>query len=348
MTTRTNYNQLSREIGLTCIAPSIDLKDRVVVITGGADGIGGALTRAAHLHGATVVAVDKQAEKLHALKKEFRSKRFVGIERDLLKPMDQEFRDALTEVCSRLGKVDSYVMNAGAVRLGEGAKNLMDPKCPQEIRDLFQLNAVNHLEIFQILQPQLVKSDAGRIVVVSSPIVGRPDTSTAGYAVSKKVLEILTSLMKAELKDAKNVKINGCVPPPVQNYLCAVLKPKEPVGATPNPPDVTEVLQRLISADLLPEYDGQMLVFQDKRFPGKTPAGDDFRWNERTENGYNMDIKKRPLNEGGGTEGTVIVANYDTWDSRRLMNERPAPAIDFSRPLRDVFLAPVHDACVPK
>ncbi|MGB9152268.1 MAG: SDR family NAD(P)-dependent oxidoreductase [Alphaproteobacteria bacterium] len=347
MTASINYHQLSRKIGLTSIAPSIDLKDRVVVITGGADGIGEAVVRGAILHGATVVAIDIQNKKLRKLKKEFGSDKFVGITRDLSKPMNRSFKEALTEVCNRFGKVDAYVMNAGVVRLG-GAKDLLDPICAQEIRALHQLNAVSHLEIFQVLHPYLAKSDAGRIVATSSPIVGRPDTKTAAYALSKRDLEGISLLIKAELKEQKNtnVIVSGWVPPPVQNALSRDLKPNEPLYATPSGCDVAGLALRLISASLLSQFDGQVLVFKDKRFAAKTPEGHDYRWNVRTENGYNMGINQRPLYEGGGTDGTVLLESYDTWASRQLMNEGPAPAIDFSTPLRDAFPVPAHIAAL--
>ena len=159
----TDYTQLSRKIGLTSIAPSINLKDRVVVITGGAEGIGGALTRAAHLYGATVIAIDIQEDKLRELERELGPDRFIGITRDLIKPMDQTFHAVLVEVCGRLGRVDAYVMNAGVVKLEDRtkAKDLLTTPV-DEPRKLVQLNALSHLELFQALHSYLLKFGRGQ------------------------------------------------------------------------------------------------------------------------------------------------------------------------------------------
>lgn len=345
-----DYTQLSKEIGLTSIAPSIDLKGRVVVITGGADGIGGALTRAAWLHSASVVAIDIQADKLRELKQELGSDRFVGIRRDLRKRIDQKFKDTLNEVCSRFGKVDAYVMNAGAVKLHDKAtaKDLLSTPV-QEARDLMQLNALSHLEIFQALHPALMRSDAARIVTTSSPIVGRNDLHTLGYALSKSALDDISFHMQNQMKGT-NALVVGYVPPPVQCWLRADLK-NEPFAANALPEDVTELPLRLMSASLLERNNGKMFVFMDKRSDVKDEASGKvlYQFNKRTENGLDFGIKVRPLNVGGGTDGTMYLWSYDTWNSRQLTGHGPIPAIDTERPLLDVYARPEHIAnCRPK
>ena len=343
MTNNIDYTRLSREIGLTAVAPSINLRGRVVVITGGADGIGGALTRAAHLYGAKVVAIDVQGDKLRDLKIEL-GDRFFGVKRNLIHPMDAGFRDALAEVCGRFGKVDAYVMNAGAIKLFDKtrAKDLISTPA-QELRDLMQLNALSHLEMFQVLHPYLMKSDAGRVVTTSSPIVGRNDLHTLGYALSKRALGDIAFHMQKQM-EGTNVLVSGYVPPPVQNWLRADLK-NEPFGANALPQDIIELPLRLMSADLLAVHNGKMFVYVDKRSDVRDDAGKLlYQFNQRTENGLDLGIRTRPLNIGGGIEGSEFIKSYDTWNSRQLAECDPIPPIDAHRPLLTAFAPPAYIA----
>ncbi len=335
------YTKLSREIGMTSVASSINLEGRVVLVTGGANGIGGTLSEAImSCYGGTVIAIGLQEEKL----KKFKGfgPQFIGLKCDLMKPVTKKFKAALTEVCERFCKIDAYVMNAGAQKICDfaTAKDLISTPV-SEYRDLMQLNALSHLELFQVLHPYLKKSDAGRIVATSSSVVGRNDLNIGAYIVSKSDLTNLTALMQNQMKGT-NVLVNAYAPPPVQTWLRADYKGTEPLYANAQPEDVIELPLRLISPDLM--HDNKMFVYVDKRHDEKDKLfGHPYQANERTQYGYDFDIRVRsPLNAGGGTKGDLLIEHYDTTNSRDLARYTNVPLITGDRPLRAVYKEPPH------
>ena len=89
----------------------LQLKDKVIVITGGAKGIGAATVRACTEEGAIPVIVDRDQPALTAIEKELAGKRCLCIAAELSKP--EECRRAITETQQRFSRIDALVNNAG-------------------------------------------------------------------------------------------------------------------------------------------------------------------------------------------------------------------------------------------
>ena len=101
----------------------LQLKDKVIVITGGAKGIGAAITRTSVDEGAVPVIVDRDEKTLRQIEKELKAKhkQAVCIQAELSKP--EECRRVVSEAHRQLGRIDALVNNAGigqaSVRSGE-------------------------------------------------------------------------------------------------------------------------------------------------------------------------------------------------------------------------------------
>ena len=85
----------------------LKLRDKVVVITGGAGSVGRSLTKAFLEEGAIVVSLDK--EKGHQSRK--KDKRFCFIEADIKKPASID--KAFDAIIKRFAKIDVLINNAG-------------------------------------------------------------------------------------------------------------------------------------------------------------------------------------------------------------------------------------------
>ena len=339
--------ETSQTTGLTDIAPAVDLRGRTALITGGADGIGRAVAKAYHRFGAHVIVLDIQGDKLESLATELGHSRITPIKFDLSRSDEATYEDLLTQVktASPNGIVDVYCINAGVIKLydGPGAKSLLTTPMG-EMDKLFTINVRSHVAIMQKLWPLLQASDAGRVILTSSPIVGRKDPASAHYAWTKKALEDLVAMTHSDLRahqGSGNILVTGYVPPPVQAWLRAHWK-NEPLYSNPMPEDVTELPLRLASPALKKEHDGTMFTLVDKRRKGIVPkdGGEPYDANNRTANGYDLGIRTRKIGESGGTEGTTYLETYDTWQARQLLGLGPVPALDEAIRLRDVLTPP--------
>ena len=91
----------------------LQLKDKVVIITGGAKGIGAAISRACAREGAVPVIVDRDAESSEKIAAELRAlgpkSHFIAA--DLTSP--DNCRKAVVSTAERFGRIDALVNNAG-------------------------------------------------------------------------------------------------------------------------------------------------------------------------------------------------------------------------------------------
>jgi NAD(P)-dependent dehydrogenase (short-subunit alcohol dehydrogenase family) len=137
----------------------------------------------------------------------------------------ETFRAAAAWIAEKFGRLDVLVNNAG-IGLDKGMKPSETPI--QLIRQSFETNVFALVELTQTLLPLLRKSDAGRIVNVSS-VLGSlnlnadlnaqlGDWRSFGYNGSKAAVNMFTAALAYELKDT-TVKVNSAHPGWVKTEL---------------------------------------------------------------------------------------------------------------------------------
>ena len=125
---------------------NLELNDRVVVVTGGAKGIGAAITRALVTEGARPVVVDRDAEAIAAIAT--KSPSVIGIIADLRDA--DSCRDAVAEAVRRAGALDAVVNNAG-VNDGVG----LEHGDPARYRESLRTNLHHYYDIAHFALPHL-------------------------------------------------------------------------------------------------------------------------------------------------------------------------------------------------
>lgn len=87
-----------------------DLKDRVVVVTGGCGLLGKGFVRTILQHNGTAVAADVNEQQLDALRSEISSEKLLTIKLDITSA--SSIRDAIADTARRAGRIDALVNNA--------------------------------------------------------------------------------------------------------------------------------------------------------------------------------------------------------------------------------------------
>lgn len=238
-------------------------------------------------------------------------------------------------------------MNAGVVKLMDIKKHNTVANTPAvEFEKLAQINAHSHAAIYRALRDHF--AEIARIVVTSSPIVGRADPKTAAYSVTKGMLESYANNMAAELKDT-GIVVTGYVPPPVQNFLRTDLKPREPLHAHPHGIDIVELPLRLAAPALQPILMGYVFAFgyenDGKRLRQKEKLPDgtayDYMPRDPEDNGFLYDIRTREIGQGGGDEGRHL-QRYSTGAIRRILGLERTPDMVTGQAINGVFETPEH------
>ncbi|MGB9492682.1 MAG: SDR family oxidoreductase [Terriglobales bacterium] len=156
-----------------------NLKNKVVIITGGAGGIGRAAANLFAEAGARVVITGRRAEKLKRVAESSDNIDFVVA--DAASPEDSS--RTITSTIERWGRLDVLVNNAGA-----GAILPLEAATPGAIKEIFAANVFGPSLLATAALPQL-KASRGNIVNVSSTFGHKPAAGLSHYAASKAAVE---------------------------------------------------------------------------------------------------------------------------------------------------------------
>ena len=180
----------------------MQLANQVVIVTGGASGIGGAISRVLSERGARVVSVDINAEAGAKLKDDL-GDNVVFIEGDVsLKATAQA---AVNEAVSTFGKLTGLVNNAHASRQAMFTE-LTDMSWEQS----FNTGLLATRQFMEASYPHL-KDKGGSIVNFGSgaAVVGQP--TQAAYAAAKEAIRGLSRVVANEWA-ADNIRVNVVSP----------------------------------------------------------------------------------------------------------------------------------------
>ena len=182
------------------------LNGRVAIVTGAAQGIGEAISRAFIESGARVVMTDVKADKGRSLASQLGDGAHF-IEQDV--SINESWRDVVQESERVVGPVDILVNNAGIVGV---VTNTLDFK----EEDYNRIIGVNQNAVFfgmQAVIPGMLKNGGGSIVNISSiagfvAVVGCPQLA---YVCSKFAVRGMTKHVAVEYGD-KNIRVNSICP----------------------------------------------------------------------------------------------------------------------------------------
>lgn len=186
-------------------ALDLQLKDKVILITGGGQGIGGAIAEASAAEGAVPVIVNRESEVARSLAERLRQSgvRCELLPIELLEP--ESCKQAVEETLRRCGRIDGLVNNAGTndkVGLEHGA--------PQAFMESVQRNLWHYFSMTHYALPAL-KATRGAIVNISSKTAVTGQGGTSGYAASKGAQLALTREWAVELLPY-GIRVNAIVP----------------------------------------------------------------------------------------------------------------------------------------
>lgn len=186
----------------------LDLKDRKVLITGAAEGIGRGLALAFGQAGAQVAGCARTQPRLHALEEEIEGHGHLFQTVDVTQSDQlQQFHDNVLE---QLGGLDVLVNNVGAVGKLGNFHELTD----QDWRDSFEINLLPAVRLCRMFIPTLKHSGAPRIINISSIAGSRPTDIFPHYSAMKAGLSNLTSSLAQTLAD-EHILVNSVSPGPV-------------------------------------------------------------------------------------------------------------------------------------
>lgn len=190
----------------------LQLKNKVIIVTGGAKGIGAAIVHACAEEGAIPVIVGRDSEsgmQLQAeIKKKGRDCGLITVELGTAQSCAQSIQQTLKD----FGRIDALVNNAG-----RNDKVGLEQGSPDEYVDSLQRNLVHYYSMAHYALPHLKRS-RGSIVNIGSKTAVTGQGGTSGYASSKGAIMGLTREWAAELLPY-GIRVNTVIPAEVMTPL---------------------------------------------------------------------------------------------------------------------------------
>jgi L-fucose dehydrogenase len=190
----------------------LQLRDKVIIVTGGAKGIGAAIVQACAAEGAIPVIVGRDEQSGKHLQAELKS---TGSSCGLITvdlATSESCSNSVEQTVRNFGRIDALVNNAG-----RNDKVGLEHGSPGEYVASLNRNLVHYYSMAHYALPHLKRS-RGAIINIGSKTAVTGQGSTSGYASSKGAIMALTREWAAELLPY-GIRVNTVIPAEVMTPL---------------------------------------------------------------------------------------------------------------------------------
>jgi NAD(P)-dependent dehydrogenase (short-subunit alcohol dehydrogenase family) len=159
----------------------VEVGDRVIVVTGGASGIGAALCHRFAAEGArAVVVADRDARGAVEI-----ARKIGGLAVTTDVAVERDMKVLVAEVLQRFGVIDLFCSNAG-VALGGGFGEDGGPFAPEDVwRTSFDINVMAHVYAARAVLPGMLARASGYLLSTASAAGLLTDLGSQAYSVTK-------------------------------------------------------------------------------------------------------------------------------------------------------------------
>lgn len=175
------------------------VKDKVVIVTGGARGIGQAICEAFANEGAQVISLDMSALT-------YSHDRVKGYEGNVL---DREFlKKFVDEVKEKYGRIDILVNNAGIT------KDALIQKMTEDMWDaVIDINLKGVFNLTQLVGPMMMEQNEGSIINIASVVGEYGNVGQTNYAATKAgIIGMSKTWAKEFARKGAAVRVNSVAP----------------------------------------------------------------------------------------------------------------------------------------
>ena len=212
----------------------MELKGKVALVTGGAQGIGKAVALMLARHGADVIVADVNLEKAAETAKELEAAggRAMAVNVDVTRLGDVE--KMVESALARFGRIDILINNAGIAR-----DKLILRMAEEDWDTVLAVNLKGTFNCTKAVIKHMSKQRSGKIVNIASVVGEMGNAGQANYSASKAGVIGLTKTIAREFAQ-RGINVNAIAPGYIQTAMTDVL-----------PEKAKEELQRMIPMERL-------------------------------------------------------------------------------------------------
>jgi NAD(P)-dependent dehydrogenase (short-subunit alcohol dehydrogenase family) len=218
---------------------------KIALVTGASRGIGAATAKALAAQGAHVILTARTAKDLEAVEDAI----FTAGGSATIAPLDLTDGDSISRlavaVTERWGKLDILVLNAAML----GTLSPVPAIDGAEFARLFTLNVTAQQVMIASFDALLRKSDAGRLVALTSSVGASPRPFWGAYGASKAALENLVQCYGDEVKNLSQVRTVIVDPGRTRTAMRAKAYPGEDPSTVKEPSVVADAILQMLQSE---------------------------------------------------------------------------------------------------
>ncbi|WP_373475764.1 SDR family NAD(P)-dependent oxidoreductase [Sphingorhabdus sp.] len=218
---------------------------KVALVTGASRGIGAATAKALAAQGAHVIITARTAKDLESVEDEI----FEAGGNATIAPLDLTDGDSIgrlaAAVTERWGKLDHLVLNAAML----GTLAPVPAIDGAELARLLTLNITAQQVLIASFDALLRKSEAGRLIALTSSVGATPRAFWGAYGASKAALETLVRSYGEEVKNISAVRVAIVDPGKTRTKMRAAAYPGEDPSTVKEPSVVANAIVDMLQRE---------------------------------------------------------------------------------------------------
>ena len=221
-----------------------DPQQKVALVTGAGRGIGAALAMRLAKDGMHVVLTARTASELEAVEEAI----FEAGGNATIAPLDLTESDSIarlaTAISQRWNRLDLLVLNAAML----GNLSPVTAIDGKELNKLLTLNIVAQQSLIANFDPLLRRSDAGRLIALTSSVGQTPRPYWGAYGASKAALEVLVQSYAQEVRRLSPVRAAIIDPGATRTKMRENAYPGEDPESVKPPEEVADAVAALLAS----------------------------------------------------------------------------------------------------
>ncbi len=221
----------------------MELKGKIVLVTGASRGLGLALAGELASHGASLVIAARSADAIERARGALAARApVVAVAADVA----EDAEAIVAAGISRFGRIDVLINNAS--ELGPSPMPPLSELRWQDLERILRVNVLAPLHLAQLVLPSM-RANGGTIVNISSDAGVNAYPGWGGYGASKAALEHLSRTLAAELGDTPPIRILTIDPGDMNTQMHRDAEPGVDLSHLPDPAQVAPAIVRLVQDD---------------------------------------------------------------------------------------------------
>ena len=218
---------------------------KLALVTGASRGIGAATAISLAAMGAHVILTARNASELEKIEDQI----FEAGGSATIAPLDLTDGESVARlaaaVSERWGKLDILLLNAAML----GNLGPVSAIEQEDFSRVIQLNLMAQHVLLATFDPLLRKSEAGRVIAMTSSVGTLPRAFWGAYAASKAALEALVSSYGLEVQNLSPVRVAIVDPGRTRTQMRAKAYPGEDPASVKEPAVVAEAIADLLASN---------------------------------------------------------------------------------------------------